>query len=70
MSWAYLYQTKIRRLPRDSASIHAIFKRYSDLVEGVALDEAYLDVTENKHNSRKQTQVIQLPLFQNAGIIF
>ncbi len=33
-----------------SATIHAIFKRYSDLVEGVALDEAYLDVTENKQN--------------------
>ncbi|MEH1923241.1 MAG: DNA polymerase IV [Nostoc sp.] len=33
-----------------SAAIHAIFKRYSDLVEGVALDEAYLDVTENRQN--------------------
>jgi DNA polymerase IV len=33
-----------------STSIHAIFKRYSDLVEGVALDEAYLDVTENRQN--------------------
>ncbi|ODH02565.1 DNA polymerase IV [Nostoc sp. KVJ20] len=33
-----------------STSIHAIFKRYTDLVEGVALDEAYLDVTENKQN--------------------
>ncbi|WP_311774246.1 DNA polymerase IV [Nostoc sp. UCD121] len=33
-----------------STAIHAIFKRYSDLVEGVALDEAYLDVTENKQN--------------------
>ncbi|WP_347242552.1 hypothetical protein [Nostoc sp. FACHB-888] len=33
-----------------SAAIHAMFKRYSDLVEGVALDEAYLDVTENKQN--------------------
>jgi DNA polymerase-4 len=33
-----------------SAAIHAIFKRYTDLVEGVALDEAYLDVTENKQN--------------------
>ncbi len=27
-----------------STAIHAIFKRYSDLVEGVALDEAYLDL--------------------------
>ncbi|WP_104902109.1 DNA polymerase IV [Nostoc sp. 'Peltigera membranacea cyanobiont' N6] len=33
-----------------STAIHAIFKRYTDLVEGVALDEAYLDVTENKQN--------------------
>jgi DNA polymerase-4 len=35
-----------------STSIHAIFKRYSDLVEGVALDEAYLDVTENSSQVR------------------
>ncbi|OYD88642.1 DNA polymerase IV [Nostoc sp. 'Peltigera membranacea cyanobiont' 213] len=33
-----------------STSIHAIFKRYTDLLEGVALDEAYLDVTENKQS--------------------
>ena len=33
-----------------STQIHAIFERYSDLVEPVALDEAYLDVTENKQN--------------------
>ncbi|WP_375514777.1 hypothetical protein [uncultured Nostoc sp.] len=33
-----------------STAIHAIFKRYTDLVEGVALDEAYLDITENKQN--------------------
>jgi len=31
-----------------STQIHAIFKRYTDLVEPVALDEAYLDVTQNK----------------------
>ena len=33
-----------------STQIHAIFERYTDLVEPVALDEAYLDVTENKQN--------------------
>jgi DNA polymerase-4 len=31
-----------------SDQIHAIFRRYTDLVEPLALDEAYLDVTENK----------------------
>ncbi len=31
-----------------STQIHAIFKRYTDLVEPVALDEAYLDVSHNK----------------------
>ncbi len=31
-----------------SKQIHAIFKRYTALVEPVALDEAYLDVTQNK----------------------
>jgi DNA polymerase IV len=33
-----------------STQIHSVFKRYTDVVEGVALDEAYLDVTENKQN--------------------
>lgn len=31
-----------------SDQIHEIFNRYTDLVEPLSLDEAYLDVTENK----------------------
>jgi len=31
-----------------SAQIHSIFHRYTDIIEPLALDEAFLDVTENK----------------------
>ena len=31
-----------------SRAIHAIFRRYTDVIEPLALDEAYLDVTDNK----------------------
>ncbi|KAF3891093.1 DNA polymerase IV [Tolypothrix bouteillei VB521301] len=33
-----------------SEQIHSIFEHYTDLFEPVALDEAYLDVTQNKQN--------------------
>ncbi|NKZ22337.1 DNA polymerase IV [Pediococcus argentinicus] len=33
-----------------SAQIHEVFHEYTDKIEPVALDEAYLDVTENKKN--------------------
>ena len=31
-----------------SRSVREIFKRHTDLIEPLSLDEAYLDVTENK----------------------
>ena len=31
-----------------SRSVHEIFKRHTDLIEPLSLDEAYLDVTANK----------------------
>src|SRR5437868_14796971 len=40
-----------------SRSVREIFKRHTDLIEPLSLDEAYLDVTENKANLPTATQV-------------
>jgi DNA polymerase-4 len=40
-----------------SKSVRAIFLRHTDLVEPLSLDEAYLDVTENKAGLPSATQV-------------
>ena len=40
-----------------SRQIRAIFADYTDLIEPVSLDEAYLDVTENKRNLTSATEI-------------
>src|SRR5215472_11196021 len=40
-----------------SRSVREIFQRHTDLVEPLSLDEAYLDVTENKSNLPSATEV-------------
>jgi DNA polymerase IV len=43
-----------------SEQIHEVFACYTDLIEPVALDEAYLDVTQNKQNVRYASTVARL----------
>ncbi|MCY7084144.1 DNA polymerase IV [Streptococcus oralis] len=40
--------------------IRAIFKRYTDLIEPMSIDEAYLDVTENKLGIRSAVKIARL----------
>ncbi|HEY9646816.1 MAG TPA: DNA polymerase IV, partial [Chroococcidiopsis sp.] len=42
-----------------SDQIHAIFHRYTDWVEPLSLDEAYLDVTENKRQMPSATRIAE-----------
>ena len=60
-----------------SRQTHEIFKRHTDLIEPLSLDEAYLDVTENKMGLPTATQVArtireqirtELQLTASAGV--
>src|SRR5437016_865500 len=46
--------TRYRAVSRD---VREIFKHHTDLIEPLSLDEAYLDVTENKRDLRTATLV-------------
>ncbi len=54
-----------------SNKIHAIFKEYTDLVEPLSLDEAYLDVTQNKKGNPSASllaQEIRQRIFEKVGL--
>ena len=54
-----------------SEQIRQIFYRYTDLVEPLSLDEAYLDVTENKMDSPSATLIareIREAIFNETGL--
>ena len=54
-----------------SHQIRAIFYRYTDLVEPLSLDEAYLDVTENKmgiHSATKIAQEIRAAIWEEVNL--
>ncbi|PWA11415.1 DNA polymerase IV [Flavobacterium laiguense] len=54
-----------------SKKIHKIFRDYTDLVEPLSLDEAYLDVTQNKKGNPSAgllAQEIRLRIFNEVGL--
>src|SRR5690625_4021808 len=62
-----------------SNQIHEIFKRYTDIIQPLSLDEAYLDVTENKQNIHSATLIAreiqrtiynELKLTSSAGVSY
>ncbi len=54
-----------------SQEIREIFYKYTDLVEPLSLDEAYLDVTNNKLNIKYATQIAKLikkEIYEKTGL--
>jgi DNA polymerase-4 len=54
-----------------SAQIHLIFARYSDLIEPLSLDEAYLDVTDCPYCQGSATRIaqqIRAEIFRETGL--
>lgn len=47
-----------------SAQLHSIFQQYTDSIEPLALDEAYLDVTTNKKGEKSATNLAKKILAQ------
>lgn len=70
---------RFERYKEISRSIHEIFSRYTDLIEPLSLDEAFLDVTFNKVNLSSATFIAQsirndirneLNLIASAGVSY
>lgn len=64
-------KTRFDRYREISKKIRAIFHEYTDLVEPLSLDEAYLDVTENKKGIPSATLLaaeIRRRIFEETGL--
>jgi len=62
---------RFERYKEISAKIHAIFRDYTDLIEPLSLDEAYLDVTQNKKGNPSASllaQEIRNRIYNEVGI--
>ncbi len=62
---------RFQRYKEISKQIRAIFFEYTDLVEPLSLDEAYLDVTENKKGIESANEIartIRKRIFEETGL--
>ncbi|RZK13051.1 MAG: DNA polymerase IV [Flavobacterium sp.] len=62
---------RFERYKEISRQIHKIFRDYTDMVEPLSLDEAYLDVTQNKKGNPSATliaQEIRKRIFYEVGL--
>lgn len=62
---------RFQRYKEISQQIRQIFYEYTDLVEPLSLDEAYLDVTENKKGMESANQIakeIRRKIFETTGL--
>ena len=62
---------RFKRYKEISHQIREIFYSYTDLVEPLSLDEAYLDVTENKMNEPFATKIakdVRNQIFEQTGL--
>lgn len=76
---AIFLRPRMQRYREVSQQIHAIFQQYTDLIEPISLDEAWLDVTENFQQIPSATWIAQrikqqireeLRLTCSAGVSF
>jgi DNA polymerase-4 len=66
-----LVPPRFERYREISKKIHKIFRDYTDLVEPLSLDEAYLDVTQNKKGNPSASllaEEIRLRIFNEVGL--
>src|SRR5699024_7816425 len=62
---------RMERYAEISKQIREIFYNYTDLVEPLSLDEAYLDVTHNKKNDYSATRIakkIRTDIYDQIGL--
>jgi DNA polymerase-4 len=68
---AIFVKPRMKAYQQESKRIMEILHRYSDLVEPLSLDEAYIDVTENKKNEKIATTLakkIREEIFQETQL--